>query len=343
MVWAIVAGTAGATYAKAGAQLLIAPDGRYAGLLSGGCLEGDLAEHAKEVLRSGSARVVSYDMRTPDDLLFGLGSGCEGAMDILLMRLDADRDWQPLTGLAAAWHARQSEELMLVTNSGNPRLPAGAGVFPRGSRTFGGNLTAAEMAAIHRAMNGSANEDGSRLLTGILPGIEMLWLSQAAPVPVLVLGAGPDAQPVVTLAAQLGWSVTVVDHRSHYVQAERFPGATAVLNGGPDSTGAMLNGKRPFSAAVVMSHHFTSDLAYLRALARSEVPYIGLLGPVVRRERLLSALGPEASRLENRLHAPVGLDLGADTPEAIALAIVAEIHAVLAGRRPTGPATTWIS
>ena len=343
LVWAIVARTSGPTYAKAGAQLLIAPDGRYAGLLSGGCLEGDLAEHAREVLRSGSARTVTYDMRTPDDLLFGLGSGCEGAMDILLMRLDAEREWQPLAGLAAAWRARQSEELLLVINTSNPKLPVGAGIFPRGGRRFGGELTAAELGAIYKAMNGSANEDCGRLLAGILPGVEMLRLSQAPPVPLLVLGAGPDAQPVVSLAAQLGWSVTVVDHRTHYAQAESFPGAAAVLNGGPESTHTMLNGTRRFAAAVVMSHHFTTDLAYLRALARSEVPYIGLLGPVVRRERLLSELGTEARRLGNRLHAPVGLDLGADTPEAIALAIVAEIHAVLAGRRPAEPASTRIS
>ena len=192
-------------------------------------------------------------------------------------------------------------------------------------------------------MNGSVNEDGGSILTGALPGVEMLRLSQAPPLPMLVLGAGPDAQPVVNLASQLGWSVTVVDHRSHYAQAESFPGATAVLNGGPGTTDAMLNGRTQFSAAVVMSHHFTSDLAYLRALARSEVPYIGLLGPIVRRERLLAALGTDANRLGSRLHAPVGLDLGADTPEAIALSIVAEIHSVVVSRGSAGVASRWNS
>lgn len=324
MIWAIVARTAGPTYAKAGAQLLIASDGRYAGLLSGGCLEGDLAEHAKEVLRSGVAKLVSYDMRTSDDLLFGLGSGCEGAMDILLMRLDAAHDWQPLSRLAAAWRGRYSEVLQLVISTSNPSFPAGAGLFPSDGQLFGGALPAGVVAATPKAES------------GLLPGVEMLQLNQAPPVPMLVLGAGPDAQPVAALAAQLGWSVTVVDHRSHYAQAENFPFAAAVLDGGPAAIDRMLDDGAQFAAAVVMSHHFGSDLAYLRALARSEVPYIGLLGPTVRRERLLSELGVEANQLGNRLRAPVGLDLGADTPEAIALAIVAEIHAVLAGRAAAG-------
>ena len=337
MIWAVVARTAGPTYAKAGAQLLIAPDGRYAGLLSGGCLEGDLAEHAKEVLRSGAAKLVSYDMRTPDDLLFGLGSGCEGAMEILLVRLDAARDWQPLSRLAAAWRGRYAEELLLVITTGNPGWPVGASLFPSDGRMFGGALPASGVAAMPETAPGLLPVGATRLVNGMLPGVEMLQLSQAPPVSLLVLGAGPDAQPVVALAAQLGWSVTVVDHRSHYAQAKNFPLATAVLDGGPGATDLLLSGAAHYAAAVVMSHHFSSDLSYLRALARSDVPYIGLLGPAVRRERLLSDLGAEASRLGSRLRAPVGLDLGADTPEAIALAIVAEIHAVLAGRAAAGP------
>jgi xanthine/CO dehydrogenase XdhC/CoxF family maturation factor len=282
-------------------------------------------------------------MRTPDDLLFGLGSGCEGAMDILLVRLDAQRDWQPLSQLATAWRARQADEVLLVTRSSNPDLPAGAGFFPRDGRTFAGELSTSDLAALYAAADNLLPEGASRLESGVLPDVEMLRLRQAAPIPILVLGAGPDAQPLVALAVQLGWSVTVVDHRSHYARVESFPGATAVLNGGVATTDAILGGTVRFAAAVVMSHHFNSDLAYLRALAPSTVPYVGLLGPAVRRERLLSELGAEAKRLGSRLRAPVGLDLGADTPEAIALAIVAEIHAVLAGRAAAGPMSHRVS
>jgi xanthine/CO dehydrogenase XdhC/CoxF family maturation factor len=163
-----------------------------------------------------------------------------------------------------------------------------------------------------------------------------------------LLGAGPDAQPVAELAAFLGWNVTVIDHRSQYAQAERFPSAAAVLDGGPRALAALLLNEtvdapapepQPahFPAAIVMSHHLATDRAYLQALASSGIPYVGLLGPATRRERLLVDLGDDAAALRPRLRAPVGLDLGAVTPEAIALSIIAEIQAALAGRTRTEP------
>jgi xanthine/CO dehydrogenase XdhC/CoxF family maturation factor len=257
-------------------------------------------------------------------------------MDIMLVRLSAAGDWLPLSRLAAAWRGKYTEELALVINSCDPNLPVGAGVFLKEGQTFGATLRATDVAALSRAVDRAFPQGSARSVAGALPGVDMLWLSQAPPVPILVLGAGPDAQPVVALAARLGWSVTVIDHRSHYARIERFPGAAAVLDGGAAAVENMLGGGVRISAAVVMSHHFNSDSAYLRALARSDVPYIGLLGPTARRERLLHELGPESIRLGSRLRAPVGLDLGADTPEAIALAIVAEIHAVLAGHATAG-------
>jgi xanthine/CO dehydrogenase XdhC/CoxF family maturation factor len=136
---------------------------------------------------------------------------------------------------------------------------------------------------------------------------------------------------VVRAASALGWLVTLLDHRPAYAAAEHFPEAEQVLQSSP----AELARRVPlgdFQAAVVMSHHLPSDLEYLRQLATHPVPYIGLLGPAARRQRLLAELGASAASLEGRLYGPVGLDIGARTPDAIALAIVAEIHAVLAGR-----------
>ena len=352
MVLATVIQTAGPTYTKPGAQMLIATSGEYAGLLSGGCLEGDLSERAQRVLENGGGEMVRYDMRGPDDLLFGMGSGCEGAMDILLQRLDPALQWQPLSRLAAAWQGRRSERLLMVTRAAlhavdalksQPRSPwpLGAGIFLSDGEPFG-SAPPDCVAALSRIAADILSGSGSRQLTERLPGVDLLLLEQPAPPRLLLLGAGADALPVAVLINFLGWSLTVVDHRPHFGRRDRFPAADEVSAGGPAVVPDLLEQARargiPFNAAIVMSHHLPSDLAYLRALAQSTLPYIGLLGPASRRDRLLRDLEPgEARSLEPRLRAPVGLDIGAGSPEAIALSIVAELQATLAGSVSLAP------
>jgi xanthine/CO dehydrogenase XdhC/CoxF family maturation factor len=146
----------------------------------------------------------------------------------------------------------------------------------------------------------------------------------------LLLGAGPDTAPIVDLAARLNWKVTLADHRPAYADPTHFPSAERVVMTRPDELASAVD-LETYSAAVVMSHHLPSDLAYLQVLAESKLPYVGLLGPAPRRDKLLSDLGERAHRLRPRLHAPVGLALGGRTPESIALAIVAEIHAFVHG------------
>ena len=132
-------------------------------------------------------------------------------------------------------------------------------------------------------------QGSSRFLSQALPGIDLLALHQSAPVRILVLGAGPDAQPVVDFAVMLGWCVTVVDHRSHYARASRFPGAAMVLDGGPAALSKELARSvaesSSYAAAIVMSHHLPSDDAYLHVLAQTDIPYVGLLGPAQLPER----------------------------------------------------------
>jgi xanthine/CO dehydrogenase XdhC/CoxF family maturation factor len=156
-------------------------------------------------------------------------------------------------------------------------------------------------------------------------------LAPTLPPRILLLGAGPDALPVFGFAEPLGWKVTLYDHREAYTDAARFPGAERVVNARPEALAAQLP-LDEFDAAVVMSHHLASDLAYLRALAASRIGYVGLLGPAPRRERLQSELGATAALLAGRLRSPVGLALGGRSSASIALAIVAEIHAWLYGR-----------
>jgi xanthine/CO dehydrogenase XdhC/CoxF family maturation factor len=325
LVLATIVDTAGSTYRKAGTRMLIAADGRVHGLLSGGCLEHDLVAFAGDVRATGAARLASYDMRTPDDLLFGLGAGCEGAMRILLQRVGPAEDWQPLAALAQAVESRRVTAIATVTRSAAGELPAGTS-FWDGGTTNG----AAEPPAIESARARAARERSPRVVAIDSPSLEALVTPLLPPPALLVLGGGPDAQPLARLALEIGLDVTVADHRPAYADPARFPGCR-VLRSDADAIGSALD-LAAYDAAVVMSHHLASDALYLRALADQGPGYVGLLGPSPRRQKLLGDLGAAAASLEGRLRGPVGLDIGARTPEAIAVAIVGEIHAVLAGR-----------
>jgi xanthine/CO dehydrogenase XdhC/CoxF family maturation factor len=327
LVLATVIRTGGSTYAKPGALMLIASDGEYAGLLSGGCLEGDLRERAREVAATGVARIVSYDLRTTTDQLFGLGAGCEGAMDILLTRHSSDDGWHPLPLMESGFRTGHESRIAFVTSSREPAIPLGLTIPANGAIP---DFVAADdaLSSLHRIASVTARNTLTRSTT---PAVEMFVAAVAPPPRILLLGGGPDARPVATLAAFLGWRITIAEHRSAYLAADRFPPATELIETRPEAiTGAVRLDE--YAAAIVMSHHLDSDLSYLRALAHSSVPYVGLLGPAARREKLLSDLGSDAEALRSRLRAPVGLDIGGRAPESIALSIVGEIHAVLAGR-----------
>jgi len=323
---AVVAHTRGSTYRKPGALMAIAADGRYAGLLSGGCLESDLREHAREVIGSGRAQMVTYDTGGSDDLLWGLGLGCEGAMQVLLLRVGAP-DWQPLAHFQRALAAHRRTAVALAVESQLPGFPAGSVVLPQD----GAGLPAApfELQDAVQALMERARDSGRTLE---LPGAaaQVLAVPLALPPRLLLLGGGPDARPVVEIAARMTFEVTVYDHRPAYADSAQFPAARRVVLAHPEELAQQLD-LGAFDAAVVMSHHLPSDLTYLRALAHCDIGYVGLLGPPNRRAKLLGDLGADARRLEGRLRSPVGLDLGGRTPEAIALSIVAEVHAVLHG------------
>ena len=316
--------TSGSTYQKAGALILIAANGDYAGLISGGCLEGDLREHARRVIADGEARTVRYDLRGPQELLWGLGLGCEGALRILLLRAGPENAWQPLSYLAAALHAHQPAAVGIVCGSACSELPVGTIVLPDTAHLSAPLASTRLRAALAQA----AKEARGAWYASETRDVELFLLPLSLPPRILLLGAGPDVVPVVDLTARLNWKVTVADHRSAYANREHFPHAEMLVEVRPQELAAALD-LGAFDAAVIMSHHLPSDLAYLRALAPTPIPYVGLLGPAARRDKLLGDLGPEGARLRDRLHAPIGLPLGGRTPEAIALAIVAQLHAFM--------------
>jgi len=331
--------TKGSTYRKPGALMLIAANGDSAGLLSGGCLEGDLAEYARSVIETGTARLVTYDTRGGDDLVWGLGLGCEGAMHILLMCVGPGNHWQPLAQLANALTAHSPVAVGIVVESERSDSPVGTVVL-HGSGADGTALDGAggsEVRGVDErvdvALATAADTGRTGWFETATPRWKMFVLPLSLPPKLLLLGAGPDAAPVVDFAARLNWKVTLFDHRPAYADASHFPLAERVLQAQPDELLSVVDATQ-FSAAVVMSHHLPSDLKYLRALAATTIPYVGLLGPAARRERLLADLEADAGKLRSRLHAPVGLPIGGRSPESIALSIVAEIHAFVHNGKP---------
>lgn len=334
LVLVTVIATEGSTYSKPGTQILIAQDADYQGLLSGGCLEGDVVEHAQEVFDTGRAKVVTYDMRDEEEeQLWGLGLGCNGLMKILLQALRPDSDYQPFASIANHIEQGTPAQFAVVVASHEASAEPGASLVmdQAGSEVFG--LSREQAQILSTTSREQLHSRKTQLFTHALPAgsVEVLHAPIRLPVRMLLLGGGPDAISVVALAATLGWLVTVADHRPAYVSKLSAAGAKDVRYVDP---AALLDRVNPddYHGAVVMSHHLPTDLIYLRALAHSRVPYIGLLGPAPRRERLLDDLGADKSAVEGRAHGPVGLDIGADTPEGIALATVSQMHAVLRGR-----------
>jgi len=331
LVLATVVATEGSTYRKPGALLLAAPDGSHAGLISGGCLEGDLLQHAAPVFGDGRARHVSYDLDDDPELLMGLGLGCGGAIHLLLRRLTSDDGLDAMALLFDAHRSGQDAELALVSEAGV--LPEGAlAVRDQQGRTAGHEVL---RALLDRPRDAGDRSHRWRRVTAVVDGqnvsVQLLWLA-AAPL-VLVCGAGPDAVPLASQVRGLGWRCTVTDHRAVFARAERFAAGTRVLQVRPEHLAEALD-LDTVDAAVVMTHHLGHDEACLGALLPHAPTYLGLLGPARRRRELAARLGVDPDRIRG----PAGLDLGAELPASIALSLMAEIHAVLNGRdgRPLG-------
>lgn len=330
LVLATVVETEGSTYSKAGHRILISDDGHWQGLVSGGCLEGDLAAHAHDVLDSQRPRCVHYDMRREEDSVFGMATGCDGMIRVLLQPLEPAGDYEPYARIEAI-HLGDEGARCLTVYGGTADGPApGTTVFTGPMGVVACGTDAATAAALEAAATTPGHHDV--MLAG---GRCRVLHTRVEPLPrLLVLGAGADAAPLAVMASHLGWRVTLYDHRQTALSRATPPVAERVLTA-PISDLERHVTLRHCAAAVVMTHQLTSDLACLAHLARSPVPYIGLVGPPPRRQRLLDALGSAADGLEGRVFGPAGLDIGADSPESIALSILAEIHARRSHRQGT--------
>ena len=308
-VLGIVVATEGSTYRKPGALVLLDRAGLRHGVISGGCLEPELERRAQDVFASGRAALVDFDTRSDEDLVFGSGTGCRGRVHLLLLPLPSGA---PLPhALRHASEAGHALELSLAL-AGDVAGSGCAAVAGAASATWTWEAHGAPADAI-----ASAHAD--------------LRLRIAAPPRVLLLGAGPETPPLLESMQRFGWFSTVVEHRARWSAFASAAHCDRRIDAAPASAGGDLAADRS-AAAIVMSHNFVLDAQHLRWCATRDIGYVGLLGPPLRRDALLVELGDAAQALRPRLHAPVGLDLGGSGPEAIALAIMAELQQYFAQR-----------
>ena len=327
----------GSTYRRPGARMLMTSQGKMVGSLSGGCLEGDVFEQAQAVMTSGKSIVVQYDTMSDEDIIWGLGLGCNGIVQILIERIEIESPFNPLAFLADFLHQRQAGVLATVFHvEGQVKTEVATRLMLYPDGTLKSNIENADLVdQIRDDAWKSLDDSRSIVKTYPLPTgkAEVFIEVIQPPVPLMIFGAGHDAVPLVRLAQELGWYVTVVDSRQADATRERFPSADEVILTRPENISDCVRVDNR-TVAVVMTHNYLHDLELLKTLLPSPVRYLGILGPKSRTEKLFQELQEQGiTPTENqrqRLYSPVGLDIGADTPEEIALSIVAEIQSVLA-------------
>jgi xanthine dehydrogenase accessory factor len=325
----------GSAYRRPGAKFLIEDDGRTLGGVSGGCLEADVRELSHDVMRNGKPRLRHYDTGSDDRVVWGLGLGCNGSVDVFIQRIDAlgERTLAAVRELLRGDHpfavstiveGPDAGRSLILTepntlgDSNGARQDASDAGGRRATADVDQDLRAAAARRVETGESGLDRMEGCRVFTDVL----------VPPPHLIVCGAGDDARPVAAYAADVGFQVTVVDHRPAYVTPERFPAARRLLQMRPDD----VVGPFPLASnasVVLMTHSLALDREWLRRLLATATAYVGVLGPRARTAEILQQLGASG---DERVFGPVGLDLGAEGPEQIAISVVAELLAVRAQR-----------
>lgn len=334
---ATVVSVEGSSYRRPGARMLVCEAGTSTGTISAGCLESDVIEHAKHVLRTGAAKLVEYDTAsTSDEMAWGLGLGCNGTVRVLVEPLDSGSLY--IEALRRSCETRPDAASISVATVYQyaPSELAPARLFITEDGDVSHEKLSGEMAAMLESEVRALTRGGVTSAACIfdVDGVaaKVFIETLLPPVPLVVFGAGHDALPVVELARTLGWQTEVVDPQARPASRSRFAIADRVTLSRPEDVGAHVR-ITPRTMTLLMSHNYSHDLALLRFLLASPARYIGVMGPRKRTERMLRDLAATEETNLARLHAPAGLDIGANGPAEIALSILAEMRAVLDGRR----------
>ena len=327
----------GSSYRRPGARMLIQDDGQLTGAISGGCLEGDALRKALLVMTEKRSRLVTYDTMDDDDAKFGVGLGCNGIIQVLIEPIDIADPHNPIEYLKTLNEKRQKAVLVTLFSLQDKKNPQyGTCLLIKEDGVIIDHTAVLKDVLITDAADALRNQSSSfknyisesQNLTAFIEVIE-------PPVSVIIIGAGNDVMPLAEMADILGWETTVVDGRANYAKKERFLSACQVLVSKPELVleQIVIDERTVF---LLMTHNYNYDMAMLRQLLSKNISYIGMLGPKKKRERMLNELKEEGLNFTAEqlsvLHSPVGLDIGAETSEEIALSILAEIKALFAGK-----------
>jgi len=324
----------GSSYRRPGARMLVTEDGNLTGAISGGCLEGDALRKALLVMTENRTMLVTYDTNDEDDAKFGMGLGCNGIIQVLIEPIDKEKDTNPAQLLKAVAEKRQQAVLVTLFSLQDKKAkqPGTCLLIKEDNTTIIGSpelkeivIADAETALASKSSSFknyiSANENLTAFIEFIQPAVSLI-----------IIGAGNDTISLAGIAEILGWETTIVDGRANYAKADRFPSACQILVSKPEDVlqQIVIDEQTVFA---LMTHNYNYDMAMLKELVSRDVVYVGLLGPKKKLDRIINELkenGQELSATQlATIHGPVGLDIGAETSEEIALSIVAEIKAVL--------------
>jgi xanthine dehydrogenase accessory factor len=327
----------GSSYRRPGARMLIEDDGQLTGAISGGCLEGDALRKALLVMTEKRSRLVTYDTMDDDDAKFGVGLGCNGIIQVLIEPIDISNPDNPIQYLKKVNEKRQTAALVTLFSLQDRKDPQyGTCLLLKEDGDIVQHIPVLKDVLLVDANEALINQNSSfKNYTSDDHDITAFIEVIRPPVSIIIIGAGNDVVPVVNMADILGWETTVVDGRANYAKKERFMSACQVLVAKPENALEQIAIDEQ-TVFLLMTHNYNYDMAMLRQLLGKNVAYIGMLGPKKKRERMLNELKEEGSNFTEQqlsvLHSPVGLDIGAETSEEIALSILAEIKAMFANK-----------
>ncbi len=326
----------GSSYRQPGARMLVTNEGDLTGAISGGCLEGDALRKALLAINQKQNKLITYDTSNEDDLEFGVQLGCNGIIHILFEYIDETKINNPIELLKNLFKERKEAVVSTLFSLDRNRNQIGTIFFYNAD-----NSISSHEGSILELVEDSKNsiaEKKSKIITTKVDLIEYELLLEYIPtaVSLVIVGAGNDVKPVVQIAGILGWEITVADGRAAHATIQRFPSANKVQVLRPQQliSESIIDSNTFF---VLMTHNYKYDLEVLELLLKTPCRYIGILGPKTKLERMIDELNNRGVIVANqdleRIYGPVGLDLGAETSEEIALSIIAEIKAVLGDKK----------